>query len=313
MNAQKTHNEHPNQAYSTSMKKPAVFSVIFHISIVILGTVGLPFIMPKKEPLEMAITVEMVDLADISQTDVLAPPREEKEPDQPPTPPAEAKPVYKKPEPQEVEPEPEPPQPPKPEEVEEIPEPPKPEEEKPVEKPKPKPPAPKPKNKPKPPAPKAPKEEKKPEEKKEPEPDIDSLLNSVLKEDSPPPSQAEDSLSETESAPTSQIARVTGQLSRSEQDDLNRGVQPCWNVNAGGKFAEELKVSLQVTIDQTMTVTKVAILDQGRYSSDTAFQAAADAARRALLNDRCKKLKLPPEKYEEWKVFTYHFDPSQML
>lgn len=314
MNANKLQPQDTQKAYSTSMKTPVVVSVLLHVFIVVIGTLGLPYLSVKKEPMEMAITVEIAELADVSQTDVLAPPKEEKEPDKPPEPPPPVeKKTYSKPEPApEEEPEPEIVQ--KQPEAEEIPEPPKPEEEKPKEEPKPKKPAPKPKNKPKPPAPKKPKEEvKKPEEKKEPEEDINSLLTSLVSEENKQTSPKTEEPSKTESSQTSQIARVTGKLTRSEQDDLNRGVEPCWNVNAGGKYAENLVVSLEVSISPEMSVIDVRVLDQGRYSSDTAFRAAADAARRALLNPRCSQLRLPPEKYNEWKVFTYNFDPSQML
>ena len=72
-------------------------------------------------------------------------------------------------------------------------------------------------------------------------------------------------------------------------------------------------MSLRVFVNPDMTVQNVEILDQIRYGSDSHFRAAADAARRALLNPNYRTLKLPPEKYESWKVFKYNFDPSMML
>ena len=46
---------------------------------------------------------------------------------------------------------------------------------------------------------------------------------------------------------------------------------------------------------------------------DRYFQAAAEAARRAVLNVNCQPLQLPPDKYEIWKEIRFNFDPSKML
>lgn len=103
------------------------------------------------------------------------------------------------------------------------------------------------------------------------------------------------------------------ELSQSELDNMFRGIGPCWNVNAGGDYAEDLSVQLKVNINQNMDVIKAEIIDQARYDSEPHFRSAAEAARRALLNPRCKKLNLSPDKYEQWKSFTILFDPKDML
>lgn len=315
------------------MKKPLMYSTGLHIAVVIIATLGLPFLItPKTEPEEMAITVELAELGPISQTSIVGKPHESKKEENEPAKPEEKKPVYKKDEPKpEPKPEPEkvetPPDdlltPEKPE-VEEVPEPPKeapPEPEKPIED---KPP-PKPKNKPKLPKPEKLKEEKKPEEKPKEEPkpkeeepekqeeEFSSLLKSlepVKEAEKPVEAAPEENPTDGQTAQLSQEGKT---LTRSEEDNLNSGVQPCWNLNAGGKYAEDLIVSLLVSINPDMSVRDVQIIDQGRYGSDSHFRAAAEAARRALLNPNCRNLKLPPEKYESWKVFKYNFDPSMML
>ena len=43
------------------------------------------------------------------------------------------------------------------------------------------------------------------------------------------------------------------------------------------------------------------------------FRAAADSARRALLNPRCSPLKLPLDKYAQWQIFTITFDPKDVV
>jgi hypothetical protein len=59
-------------------------------------------------------------------------------------------------------------------------------------------------------------------------------------------------------------------------------------------------------------VTNVRIVDQSRYASDAFFRAAADSAKRALLNPRCSPLKLPADKYDQWKSITLSFNPKDV-
>lgn len=293
-----THNR-GNDFASPKMGMPALISVVFHISIFVLATIGLPFLVNKPEPIEMAITVEIVDLAETSQTNILDQPQESEVVEKP----IESKPVYNN---SDTVPDLLSPREP---DVEDIPEPPM---EKPIPDPtlikKP----PKPQNKPRKPKP-AP-TEKVDKQKDEPDKkDFTSLLKSLTpdrQDEKLTPQPIEDNSNQGK---TSQIADFSKQMTRSELDNLNRGVQPCWNVNAGGKNAEELLVSLRVFVNHDLRVREVQILDQVSYSTNTHFRAAAEAARRALLNPRCSKLNLPPEKYEQWKVFKYTFDPSRML
>jgi len=338
--------------YSQEMRKTVVISFVLHFLILVIGTVGLPFFVPEPEIKEMAITVEMVDLAPISQSARVEKPSEPKNEELKP-PPAPPKPNYvKPPPPKEPEPEPvkepepvvekQPEPPPEPEPIKE-PEPPVQEEPAPEPPPMPVPP---PKVKPKPPVevkkeePK-PKEEKPKEEPKAEKPkdkpndkpkvdskvtekesdskdkaeaSLDSLLNSVLKDEPSNSEPSEEPVKDTApSSQLSQIADFSTKFTRSEEDDLNRGVQPCWNVNAGGMDAEKQIVSLRVFVNPDRTVRSVDIIDQGRYNSDAAFRTAAEAARRALLNPKCSTLNLPADKYEQWKSFKYNFDPSHML
>ncbi|PCJ02230.1 MAG: hypothetical protein COB14_02580 [Alphaproteobacteria bacterium] len=288
-----------NDFISGNMGKPALISVVFHVVVFVLATMGLPYFVEKPEPMEMAITVELVDLAEISQTNLLDTPQENETNEAP----AERKPVYNNTEsvPDLLSPrEPE---------VEDILEPPK-ENLKPdptlIKKP------PKPKNKPRKPKPPPPKQvDKKPEQ--EDQKDFTSLLKSLTPNEpdqDPAPKPVE---AQSNQGQISQVADFSKQMTRSELDDLNRGVQPCWNVNAGGKNAEDLLVALRVFVNPDLRVREVQIIEQLRYNANTHFRAAAEAARRALLNPRCSTLRLPPEKYEQWKVFIYKFDPSQML
>tara|TARA_B100001989_G_scaffold252847_1_gene236548 strand:+ start:193 stop:1125 length:933 start_codon:yes stop_codon:yes gene_type:complete len=296
-----------NDAISADMTGMLIASIVFHMAVAVLASVTIPYFSQEIDAEEMAITVEMVDLADISQTNIVDKPNETEEKPEDKPPPAEKKPTYNKSAspPDLLEP-----KPPKiTEEPESVPMPPKPEENKP-EPPVRKPPPPKPKNKPKPkPTPAKPKEEK----KEEPERDISSLLKDVLEQDEEEQQSDQPDLSDETSERISQKANISSELTRSERDNLKAGIEPCWNIQAGGKFAEELVVDIDVYLNPDMTVRRAVIIDQYRYKSDPHFRAAAEAARRALLNPNCNKLRLPEDKYEQWKTFIIQFDPKDML
>ncbi len=308
------------ELYSNNMGVSVFLSIAFHVLVFVMASVAFPHFANEIEPVEVAISVELADLAEISQTNKLD--KAEENDDKEKKPPSKPKPVYNN-----TESVPDLLSPRKPEAQEDIPKPPKDKKDKPkpdesiIKKP------PKPKNKPrikkpKPTAKPAPKpkpvDDKKPAKPKD-EKDFTSLLKSLT-----PDEPKEQLLSEPEQTPEkpiqpedqgqiSQLADFSKQMTRSELDDLNRGVEPCWNVNAGGKNAHSLIVELLVFVNQDRTVREVQIIDQMRYSGDTHFRAAAEAARRALLNPNCSTLNLPPEKYEQWKKFKYIFDPSNML
>ncbi|MFP4463944.1 MAG: hypothetical protein ACLFP8_01825 [Alphaproteobacteria bacterium] len=177
---------------------------------------------------------------------------------------------------------------------------------------------PKPVSKPKKPEPKVepkPKvEEDKPQEQPaEEQRDMTSLLKDLTPSEEEAANQPSLDHSPTGSGKTVPLGDESRQMTTSDLVALNQGVQQCWNVNAGGRMAENLIVRLRVFVNPDRSVREVVILDQMRYATDSHFKSAADAAKWALLNPKCSTLNLPPEKYETWKSFIYVFDPSQML
>ncbi|MCB9983946.1 MAG: cell envelope integrity protein TolA [Rhodospirillales bacterium] len=270
-----------------SMTGPLLKSALFHGAILLVAAVGLPFI--KTEPLIIApVSVELVDISDLSQTDQKPPPK--------------PKPIPQPEKPKEIEP----PKPPK-EELKK-PEAPKPEavKEEAV-------PLPKPEEKPKEPEKPKPKPKEKPQAKPKEEPKQEDLFNSLLKDLTP----VEEDLQNKQKTDTlnpedGQDAPIANQISMSEIDALRQQITPCWNVPSGAKYAENLIVTLRLTMRRDMTVQDVRVMNGG-LNPDPAFRAAADSAVRAVRNPRCSPFKLPPEKYEQWKTITINFDPSDML
>lgn len=281
-----------------SMKGPLIASSLFHLVLFVMTAVGIPFVVQDKiETITTPITIEVVDLDEMTQTTRDAKPRDPEEQVE------DVKPPPQKPRPPEMTAD----APPdlnavpldKPEEVEEsLPEanipPPVPTTKPDFKRPKPEP-------------------ETTKTAKPAPQQDFQSLLKNLIPDEPVVIDSSNDGIDEpVESAP-SQIAEIGQQLSVSELDALRYQLSQCWNVLAGAKFAEDLVVQVRAYVRQDRTLYRADVLDRARYNSDSHFRAAADAALRALRNPRCTPLALPPEKYNQWKTIVINFDPSEML
>lgn len=287
------------------MKTPLIISAVAHILLLVLAITGLPYFKSPPEPMTSAIPIEILPISEIRQTtrpEVKAKPAPEKPP--------EEKPVEQKPTPPKVEAV-EPPKeikPPKPAESKPKPKPvvPPPPDEAALEKTKEPPP---PREKPQEEAAEPKKEEKKEEE---PSQDFSNLLKN-LNESKP---QVEEDLPEAKEAeaPSPSPQAVLGQqMTMSEADALAQQLQRCWSIQAGARYAEELVVKVRLTVSPDRHATSATIVDQLRYSSDSYFRAAADAAIRAVNSPQCETLELPPDKYDMWKDIVVTFDPRDML
>jgi hypothetical protein len=100
-------------------------------------------------------------------------------------------------------------------------------------------------------------------------------------------------------------------LTISEIDAVKRQIYRCWNFDSGLPNAETLRVTIRVWLTRGGGVQRLQIEDQRRMARDSAFRAAAESARRALLNPACSPLQLPPDKYDRWRVMVIEFDPAQ--
>ncbi len=285
--------------YEPNITLPAIISAALHIGVFLLAVYGVPYMAKDTELQDVIIPVELFDPSEVIETTKFDEPEKSKEEDI--APPPERKPVYNNSDsvPDLIEPE-------EPEIEEAIPEPPPkitPPDPSIIKKP------PKPKAKPKPPARPKPMQEK-PKEDKKPDRDITSLLKSLTPDESEENNSQNPDLGQGN---TSQKGDISKQMTSNDLAALVRGVQPCWNVNAGGRNAEDLEVKLRVKVGRDRKVRDVTIIDNMRYLTDSHFKSAADAARWALLSPKCSTLNLPPEKYDSWKSFIFVFDPSQML
>lgn len=95
-------------------------------------------------------------------------------------------------------------------------------------------------------------------------------------------------------------------------DAVRRAVEPCWHVDAGMLNASQLLVDLRLTINHDGVVERAEIVDTARYKTDRYFRAAADAARRAIENPNCRSLPLPMDRYDDWHISLFTFDPKNI-
>ncbi|MBT6609635.1 MAG: energy transducer TonB [Rhodospirillaceae bacterium] len=306
-------------------------SVLFHATVATVAYVGIPYLKPEPAIIETPIYVDVVNITEVSNPPPPEPvtkpePEKAEEPPPPPEPPkVEAPPPPPEPEPVvEAPPEPEPePEPAPKEEVAALPPEPEPEL---VPEPEPKiEPVAEPKVEPKP-EPKPKLSGVRPPRKPKPPDTFASVLKTLedLKKKAPakkPPPEApkeqkpsfEKSIADAlRSRPTKRHNRAQP-LSMSEIDAVRHQIQRCWNVPAGAKDAENMVIEVAVIMNRDGTVREARVVDANRMRGDAFFRTAAEAARRAVLNPKCNKLKLPAEKFDQWQQMTLNFNPKEMF
>lgn len=316
------------------MQFPLILSIVIHLVVIAVATIGLPFLRRDYEAVETPIIVELVEVAERTQAPnsvrqpreqakAPEPPKEQPKPTPPkqepkptppppaPTPPPAPPPAPTPPAP----PEPAPPPPPPPPAEAPKPEPPK--EVAKVEEPKP--PAPRPPAKPTPPKPAAKKEEpKKPEPpKKQEEPDpFASLLASVdamKQQQSKEEPQAQQTAPKPSAGNPSPIvnAPMGEKPTMSELDAIRAQIERAWIINPGVKDLEGMVITLRVRINPDGSVIEAEIVDRVRAATDPHFRSMAESARRAAFN--ASPLKYPVQKYDMFKDLVLNFRPEGRL
>jgi hypothetical protein len=103
---------------------------------------------------------------------------------------------------------------------------------------------------------------------------------------------------------------VTATLTGAQMGAIGDKVRECWTKDAGALDIEKLSVQLIVTYDASGTarVADVGDADRGRMG-DPRFRAFAERAVRAVLNERCATLPLPPPDSGKIGKLTFRFRP----
>ena len=287
------------------MRRGMIFSAGLHIAVIILAVLGLPVLFDRAPTADPPITVEMVRISDKTRM-LPAPPKPKPKP-------SPKRPVKPKPEP--VKPKTAALPPPPPPDLAKL-------EPVPVPKPKPKV-KPKVKVKKPPPKPKIKKQKRrqprlakiKPRHKPlAPREDfVDSVLKDVSKEKPREKEKKPDKKIVKKAEPAPPRPSLDQRLTISELDSIRRQIEACWSIPAGARDAENLIVDISVIMNPDGTVQRAEIVDRSRLTGDPFYRAAAESALRAVLHPRCSPLRLPPQKYRQWRRFTLSFNPKELI
>lgn len=277
-----------------------IYSVVFHLLLLLLIIFGLPSILRNEPPIEpIAITVELLPISELSN---VKPSEIEKTEKQTPEP-KQAEQTKPSPPVKTSEPTPPPPEP----EPTPLPTPPKPEVPK--------------KTEPVKPIPK-PKEPEKTEPKKVPEKPKEDDFTAILKsvkitaqkekttDQKEPPKENTSATSKAKSS----IYDPNKSMSISEIGIIQGQISKCWVPPSGAKDAQDLDIYIdaEYNADGSNINAQLSDKSRSRYNSDQFFRAAAEAALRAVR--MCNQLKnLPQDKYDAWKEIELHFNPKDML
>ncbi len=102
-------------------------------------------------------------------------------------------------------------------------------------------------------------------------------------------------------------------LSLSEEDALKAQIFGCWSIPLGLPYNENLLVRIKLKLKPDGTVIKSEILDHVRMNKPGQgfYKVLAESALRAV--KLCQPLRVPTTGYEKWKDLQLNFDAREML
>ena len=135
-----------------------------------------------------------------------------------------------------------------------------------------------------------------------------AALIDKAKEESAKVEKSEDKL--TQSSVKNSFA--TG-LTLSEEDALRAQIFGCWTVPLGLPYDDDLLVRIKLELKQDGTISRSEILDHERMNrpGQKFYKILAESALRAVRI--CQPLRVPQTGYEKWKNIQLNFNPTEML
>ena len=102
-------------------------------------------------------------------------------------------------------------------------------------------------------------------------------------------------------------------LSLSEEDALKAQIFGCWSIPLGLPYNENLLVRIKLQLNPDGTVLQSEILDHARMNKPGQgfYKVLAESALRAV--KLCQPLRVPTSGYERWKELQLNFDAREML
>ena len=105
----------------------------------------------------------------------------------------------------------------------------------------------------------------------------------------------------------------TNALTLSQEDALKAQIFGCWSLPLGLPYQENLMVRIKLRLKPDGTVIRSEILDHARMNTPGQgfYKVLAESALRAIRI--CQPLRVPPTGYEKWKDLQLNFDANEML
>ena len=102
-------------------------------------------------------------------------------------------------------------------------------------------------------------------------------------------------------------------LSLSEEDALKAQLFGCWSIPLGLPYSENLLVRIKLKLKPDGSVIKSEVLDHARMNKPGQwfYKVLAESALRAI--KLCQPLRVPSTGYERWKELQLNFDAREML
>ena len=102
-------------------------------------------------------------------------------------------------------------------------------------------------------------------------------------------------------------------LTLTEEDALKAQIFGCWSIPLGLPYKENLLVRIKLKLKPDGTIMKSEILDHARMNKPGQgfYKVLAESALRAI--QLCQPLRVPSTGYERWKDLQLNFDPREML
>jgi hypothetical protein len=102
-------------------------------------------------------------------------------------------------------------------------------------------------------------------------------------------------------------------VSESDNELIMSQIYPHWAIASGVKNAESIIIEINIELRDSgeVILSSIEILDQERYKNDSTFRAAADSARRAIL--QASPLNIPKNKIDLLREITLRFNMKKAL
>ena len=104
-----------------------------------------------------------------------------------------------------------------------------------------------------------------------------------------------------------------GKLTLSEEDALKAQIFGCWSIPLGLPYNENLLVRIKLQLKPDGSIIRTEILDHARMNKPGQgfYKVLAESALRAI--KLCQPLRVPSDGYERWKELQLNFDAREML